>query len=223
MKAFVWVGGVTVAGVWTTAMVYLGIYAYNNPDPKECWVVRDLHSAWPNKADAVARADAMDIDVTSGFPMEMHQVYVVWFLWGFWSKVILAISLILAFSTSFCNEYCSKIIVFLAGGLYSAQGIIWLGIGAVWRYSKAGMVASGDELARRTGTSDQLWEQMVEAARITNGYQIQSGRFMHYYLFLMSIVIIFSIIGFIVGCLWLCCCNPFIADGEKAGTPFGTS
>ena len=221
MKAFASVIGVVVAGVWTTALIYLGIYSYNNPDPRECWVVRDLHSAWPNKIDAVARADAMDIDVTSGYPMEMHQVFITWFLWGFWSKIILAISLLFTGATYFCNDQCGKILLFLFGGLYSAQGIVWLGVGAVWRYSKAGIVASGDELARRAGTSDVLWEQQVEAARITNGYQIQSGRFMYYYLFLMSIVIMIGILSFVVGCLWLCCCNPFIE--EKAGITIGSN
>ena len=100
MKALSWVGGVTVGGVWTAALIYLGIYSYSNPDPSQCWVVRDLHSAWLTKADAIARADAMDIDVTSGFPMEMHAVFNVWFLWGFWSKIALAASLAIALATS---------------------------------------------------------------------------------------------------------------------------
>ena len=67
-----------------------------------------------------------------------------------------------------------------------------------------------------------LWDQQVEAARITNGYQIQSGRFMYYYLFLMSIVIMIGILSFVVGCLWLCCCNPFIVE-KGNGIPIGSN
>ena len=85
------------------------------------------------------------------------------------------------------------------------------------------MVAAGDELARRSGTSDLVWDQQVEAARLTNGYQIQSGRFMSVYLGLMAIVIFFTIICFIVGCLWLCCCNPFVPEKDGIVTTTGNN
>ena len=32
-KALGIVGGVAAGGVWTTALVYLGVYGYKNPDP----------------------------------------------------------------------------------------------------------------------------------------------------------------------------------------------
>lgn len=201
--------GMTVGAAFTTALVFLGYYAYNNPDPTQCWVVRDLHSAWPTKADAIARADTMDIDITSGYPMEMHAVFEVWFMWGFWTKITLIVLLLLGFGVyKSGKENAAKIMGFLSFGLYAAQGIVWLGLGAVWRYSKAGQVAAGDELARRTGISDELWAQQVEAAKLSNGYQVSSGRFMNIYLMLMTLVVIFTIIGFIVGCLYLAFCDP---------------
>lgn len=77
-------------------------------------------------------------------------------------------------------------------------------MGAVWRFSKGGAVAAGDELARRPGTSSELWDAQLQAAQLSNGYQISSGRFMSYYLIAMAIITILTIIGFIVGCMWLC-------------------
>ncbi len=35
--------GVVFVGIFITLAVYLGIFAYNNPDPPKCWVVKDLH------------------------------------------------------------------------------------------------------------------------------------------------------------------------------------
>ena len=195
---------ITGGVAFTTALVFLGYYAYSNPDPSQCWVVRDLHSAWPTKADAIARADTMDIDVTSGYPMEMHAVFELWFTWGFWAKITLIAALLLGVGVyKSGHENAGKIVLFLSSGLYAAQGIVWLGLGAVWRYSKAGQVASGDELARRTGISDELWAQQVEAAKLSNGYQVSGGRFINIYLMIMTFVVIFTIIGFIVGCLYL--------------------
>ena len=49
-------------------LVYLGIYAYKNPDPKACWVVRDLHTTATTKQEVIARANAMGIVVTEGYP-----------------------------------------------------------------------------------------------------------------------------------------------------------
>lgn len=142
-------------------MVYLGIYAYKNPDPTQCWVVRDLASSWTSRADALARADTMGIDVTEGFPMEMHAVFVTWFLWGFWAKVALVISMAFGFGVYKANPYLGKIIMFLTGGLYAANGIMWLGVGGIWRYSKGGMVAAGAELAKSPGTSEEVWIQQI--------------------------------------------------------------
>lgn len=170
MKALGITSGVVLTVVEVLLTIGLGMYAFANPDPKQCWVVRDLHSAWLTKADAIARADAMDIDVTSGFPMEMHAIFVAWFMWGFFAKVFLLTFCGLSFFVYLCRDkesencskvLCAKITSSIAIGFYVVQGIVWLGMGAVWRYSKGGAVASGDELARRPGTANDLWEAQL--------------------------------------------------------------
>ena len=138
IKAFGAVGGALGIGLFTTATIMLGTYAYKNPDPLNCWVVRDLHSGWTSKADAITRADAMDIDVTSGFPMEMHEVFLVWFLWGFWAKVALFAAAALSLSVYQCSPDVGKIVGIISITIYSLNSIVWLGVGAVWRYSKGG-------------------------------------------------------------------------------------
>ena len=47
---------VLVGGIWLTATVYLGIYAYNNPDPKSCWIIRELDTSFRTKEEAIQRA-----------------------------------------------------------------------------------------------------------------------------------------------------------------------
>lgn len=42
VKSSAIVAATLVAGGFITATVYMGIFAFNNPDPSSCWVVRDL-------------------------------------------------------------------------------------------------------------------------------------------------------------------------------------
>ena len=80
--------GVLLFGIGVTLTVYLGIYAYNNPDPQNCWVVKDLHQCQPSKQLVLAKAKEFAIDVTEGYPLEMHRLFVTWFRWGFWTAIV---------------------------------------------------------------------------------------------------------------------------------------
>jgi len=42
MKIALIVSALLAFGVFSMATVYLGIYAYKNPDPDNCWVVREV-------------------------------------------------------------------------------------------------------------------------------------------------------------------------------------
>lgn len=94
------VATVIAGALLCTATVYLGIYGYNNPDPKSCWVVRDLDTGFTTKLEAEGRAKAIEIEVVEGYPMEMHNVYLTWFLWGFWAKIILIVMCAISFLIS---------------------------------------------------------------------------------------------------------------------------
>ena len=49
------VGGVVGIAVLGTT-VLTGIYAYNNPDPEKCWVIRDLDSSETTRVEAISIA-----------------------------------------------------------------------------------------------------------------------------------------------------------------------
>jgi len=200
--------GTIVGGVWITSLVYLGIYAYNNPDPATCWVVRDLDSGFLTKEEVIARAVNVDIDIVDGYPMEMHKVYTAWFMWGFWAKVIWLTTSIVLTGVSFANAYVAKMLGAINCGLYLTNGALWLILGAVWRFAQPGMVASGDKLTRPKNLSDDDWKTAVSLAKKDHGYQIQSGRFIKYYTSICFWAILLAVIAMAVTGLTVTFCDP---------------
>lgn len=156
--------------VFITITYFLGGYAYNNPDPNKCWVVRDLHTAGKSKADVIARSTAMGIDVTDGYPMEMHQVYVLWFLWGFWAKVVFVGLFAIIVPAGYFAPKMGQVLGGLTCASYLINGGIWLAFGAIWRFSKAGIVASADKLERPQNISDDAWRGSLDQSAEVNGY-----------------------------------------------------
>ena len=156
---------VIVTGFLATVIIYLGIYAYKNPDPKACWVVRDLHTTAKTKQEVVARANAMGIDITEGYPQEMHRLYIAWFRWGFYTHLVYVIvSIVVAFLAMAKKSYAWTIAGFNCC-IFTTNSLVWLAMGAIWRFSKAGVTASGDKLERLYGTTDQQWAASLEGAK----------------------------------------------------------
>ena len=67
----------TVLSIFTiatfvTIIVFLGIFAYSNPDPDSCWVVRDLENTERTQAAVVQSAKTLSVEITEGYPVEMH-------------------------------------------------------------------------------------------------------------------------------------------------------
>lgn len=156
------VAAVMTLALFGTATVYLGIYGYNNPDPESCWVVRDLDTGFKTKLETEARAKAIEIDIAEGYPMEMHKVYLTWFLWGFWANMILIIMGCISFLISYASENIKKVLDFISCGLYVTNGAVWIAFGTVWRFSQPGQVAAGEKLARNADVSDDAWTKSVE-------------------------------------------------------------
>ena len=156
----------------------------------------------------------MGIDIVDGYPVEMHKVYVAWFLWGFWSQIALIIISIICFIVYRVKEGPGKIFGAVFFSLYWINTFIWLACGGIWRFSKAGIVASGDKLERMYGITDAQWNQSLDAAQATNGYQVNSGRFMKIYLMLMAWIIILFLLMSMVTFLTMCCCDPRAQKGH---------
>lgn len=83
----------------------------------------------------------------------------------------------------------------------------------VWRFSKAGSVASGDRLERTYGTSDKVWAQQMQASADANGYQLKGGMFMKIYLLAMFVLIGTILVAFVIGFHILCFCDPRKSKG----------
>ena len=156
----------------------------------------------------------MGIDIVDGYPVEMHKVYVAWFLWGFWLQIALIAISIICFVLYRVKESASKVFGIVSFSLYWITTFVWLACGGIWRFSKAGIVASGDKLERMYGSTDAQWNQSLEAAQATNGYQVNSGRFMKIYLMLMAWIIILFILMSMVTFLTMCCCDPRAQKGH---------
>ena len=80
----------------------------------------------------------MGIKVDEGYPVEIHKLFRVWFIWGFWSQVYLVVSAIIFSSLS---KYCGgfgEILGKISCCLYLINCLVWIVVGAIFRYSNAG-------------------------------------------------------------------------------------
>ena len=141
-------------GVLATATVFLYIYAFSNPDPKKCWVVRDLDSAEKTSADVVLRASVMGVDVTEGYPIEMHNIFRLWFVWGFWAHAVFTAASGVILAVMACSMKAYQILGSISLALFFTNQLVWLSFGGIWRFSRAGRVAAGEKLERIEGLND---------------------------------------------------------------------
>ena len=88
------------------------------------------------------------------------------------------------------------------------SSLTWFVIGAFWRYSRGGQVASGDKLEREAGSSDEEWEQDVANALLADGYQIHRGKAMTVLLYgLMIAFLALVFIGTLSFMIFECFCG----------------
>jgi len=68
-------------------MIFLGIYAYGNPDPKTAFYIFGVDSVALNKETITASAVKFGVTIKPGYPIDMAVLFRSWFLWGFWGCV----------------------------------------------------------------------------------------------------------------------------------------
>ena len=210
------VAGTVVAGLFVTATVYMGMYAMNNPDPDNCWVIRDLEMTTRTAAEAVATANAISIDVPEGYPVDMAKVFMAWFVWGFYAKIGISVLMLITAGIYFASENAAIITGAISCGLYLTNCIAWLVAGGIWRFSMAGITASGDLLERADGVTDEEWEAQRQSASVRQGYQLAGGRFIRLYIILAIWGTAIAIVGGIVGALVLACTGSKNAEGYES-------
>jgi hypothetical protein len=77
-------------------LVLLGILTFCRLDQDSCWVIADMDKSERTREQAIISATQLGIQVTQGYPMEMHKVFHAWVAWGFWTSTIFMSMTILA-------------------------------------------------------------------------------------------------------------------------------
>ena len=182
--------------VYMVFVIYLGVYAYANPDPARCYYVDGLDTTGLSKETVETMAKDQNITVREGYPLDMAHLFRAWFTWGFWGSVV-QILIIAIFVPLFClykNSYKVSQRVFLVmQGLSCCSTFMWFIIGFFWRFSKGGRVAAGDKLDRVAGMSDEEFESKRTNASNADGYQLKSGKFMSAYLWIIISAVLISV------------------------------
>jgi hypothetical protein len=201
------IGTVIILTLFITLTVYCGVYAYNNPDPGNAWIIKGVDSPSLTKSAAVDKATADGVTVPEGYPIDMHKVMVAWATWGFWQNLILVAIFALSIAIGTCAPKAFAVMGSLTGLGWMLGTILWLVFGGIWRYSNGGMIASGDRLEKADGQDEAAWKSSLDAASKSNGYQLASGKFMATIFGLLGGVIFLMIVVFaIAGCL-MCACG----------------
>ena len=171
--------GLACLGGLITYTVYLGIYAYNNPDPEECWWIKGLDVSQTTSAAATA-AGALSDPALTAEPVNVHLVYVGWFLWGFWMCISPCIAAPVLMTLGCVSMQATQVL----GGLFScALGcgqLFWVIFGFVWRWGAMGQASSRDALpTQNEGELDDAYQTRADTFAATHGLQQKGGAFMN--------------------------------------------
>ena len=191
-----------------TMVVYMGIYAYSNPDPADCFWVEGLTQTSVTSAGATASALASSIVIPEGQPLNVHLVFTTWFAWGFWSCIgpIIA-GPVLAIIACLCKN--QPMVTGILGGLTGCATCVsflcWFIFGLIWRWGSMGQASTGAALPERDAAStDEAWDVIVAKEKLDHGLQISSGNFMNVLLILQCISYGITVLGMLCGAVTAC-------------------
>ena len=182
----------TFCGLVTTAYVvficFLGIYAYGNPDPPHSYYIEGLETPGLTKNTVRKLAFERGIKIKDGYPVDMGQLFRAWFTWGFWGSIfqvaIFAVFIPMLILMKKKHQFFTRVTGALLCTLSCCNAMIWITLGFFWRYTKAGMIVTGDKLERPVDATAQEWREALKNARDSDGYQIASGRYMSTFLWI---------------------------------------
>jgi hypothetical protein len=173
-----------------TLIVYLGIFAFNNPD-KDSWYGVDANgegALFAKEAEATTTGDTELEDI--------HGKFVLWFLWGFIMALApCAAAPVLALANCI-HEMVGKVLGGIVSCGMACGGLAWWISGIVWRFKASGSFAAGDALTEA--------ERAALPEDPETLYQYRSGNFMLiYYIIVWSLMgcsVLTSLIGLIATC-----------------------
>ena len=201
------ISGIAFFALIITFTIMLGIYAYGNPDPAACWVIKGVQAPGLTREAIIAKAAELSVEVPEGYPVEMHKLYVTWFSWGFWTNMSLAIVMIVsAVIAIFWRHLCLIVLGLVAIAGWFISLVIWVVFGFIWRFTTGGTIAAGDWLVRDDGQTSESWEAELASAQTTSGYQLKSGSFLKGTCFfvtggLVLAILVFAFYG-VVSCFY---------------------
>ena len=188
-----------------TYFVFLIIYAFNNPDPAECWYAEGLTAGALTETAAITAATAAGTIAPEA--INTHVVFVSWFTWGFWTCVAPCMAIPL-----YCLLGCMRLpgLVPVLGGIVGlgtiCSQLFWIIFGSIWRFSAMGQACTRDALpAQAEGVTDEKYQTDSDAFALSHGLQVKSGAFMKTWL-----IIQYCCIG-----LSLCCTLLGLVAGKR--------
>lgn len=147
--------------------VYMGIYAFNNPD-NPAWL-----GTSPELENKLYADEAAGLADNAQSMVDIHNRFVNWFMWGFITMIAPIGSALLYAMLIFISPALAQ---FCGGTLSCAIGcssIAWWIVGIVWRFRSDGAYAAGDIVPENTEID--AWN--LELAKDDSLFQSSSGHF----------------------------------------------
>ena len=144
-------------------LIFLGIYGYNNADPNHAYFIPGVDQPALTRSSALSLAEGAGITVRAGYPTDFAHLFRTWFLWGFWGSLAfpagLAIFIPLIYLTAAKQSNFFQLIGGLLCALSCCSTVIWVIMGAFWRFSSAGKIVSGERIERPEPSSNEQWNE----------------------------------------------------------------
>ena len=195
----------TMAGVGSYSLLYvifmafLAVYGWKNPDPANCFFIDGLDAPALTKELITEQAAAKGVAVRPGYPIDMGHLFRSWFVWGFWGSIF-TVAILAAAIPLHIYMVEKRNMIHLSSALCLAISLCnssaWFILGLFWRFSQAGRVAAGEKLNKSAAD----WLTASKAL----GYQINGGKFMSVYIWLILTIFLIAIIFGSVYAVILC-------------------
>ncbi len=149
-------------------VVFLGIYAFNNPNAEAIYGVLPTGQEALFADEATANlAKATDLD-------DVHSNFVMWFLWGFIQQMVTCVGPLLGALCMLIHPSLGSAVMGLMSCGAGCGGLAWYITGLVFRCRQSGNFASGDIMP--DNVTEEQWMDAMNADG--NLYQYASGNFM---------------------------------------------
>ena len=70
----------------------------------------------------------------AGYPVNMHNLFLAWFMWGFWSHIALIVICTIGGLVKYAVKETSMMMSSALGMLYLLNFFVWVVVGSFWRF-----------------------------------------------------------------------------------------